>query len=419
MKILVVGKGGREHAILWKLARSPRVKKLYCAPGNGGISRVAECIDIDIMDMEGMVEFAAAKKIDMVVVAPDDPLSAGMIDVLQSAGIRAFGPDKRAALIEGSKSYAKELMQANDIPTARYRVFDSSQEAYKYLEDSEFPVVVKADGLALGKGVIIAEDLEQGRQAVKKIMVDKAFGHAGDRIVIEEFLEGPEVSVLAFTDGSTLVPMVSSQDHKRALDGDRGLNTGGMGAFSPSRIYDDKMEEYCMERIFVPTVNAMREAGRKFKGVLYFGLIVTEDGPRVLEYNSRFGDPEAQVVLPRLKTDLAEIFDAVIDERLDSVDIKWSDDAAVCVVMASGGYPVSYRKGHEITGLDEAGKDSQTVVFHAGTKSENGRYYTNGGRVLGVTSVDKDLDSARKRAYKGISRIKFTRAHYRKDIGVK
>ena len=419
MEILVVGGGGREHALVWKIAQSPLVGKIYCAPGNGGIAKIAECVPIKAMDIEGMVKFSREKRIDMVVVAPDDPLAAGMVDELEKEGIRAFGPTKNAAIIESSKSFAKNLMKKYNIPTARYEIFDNSKDAIEYLSHQKFPIVVKADGLALGKGVIIAQNFEEARDAVCSIMDEKAFGEAGNRVVIEEFLIGQEVSILAFTDGRTIDPMVRSQDHKRALDGDKGLNTGGMGTFSPSRIYTPEIAQYCMEKIFKPTINAMNMENRKFKGVLYFGLILTDDGPKVLEYNARFGDPETQVVLPRLKSDLVEIFNAIIDERLDEVEVKWDDRAAVCVVMASGGYPQEYRTGYEIEGIEEAEKEQDIIVFHAGTRYENGKYYTAGGRVLGVTAMDDTLDGAIKKAYEGVGKISFKDAHYRRDIGIK
>jgi len=418
MKILVVGGGGREHAIVWKIAQSPLAGKIYCAPGNGGISDLAECVPLSATDIDGIVDFSRKNKMDLVVVAPDDPLAAGMVDALEAAGIRAFGPRAEAAVIESSKSFSKELMKKYNIPTARYEVFEDSGKALEYLKSCSYPAVVKADGLALGKGVIIAEDYGQAAEAIRNIMCEKVFGDAGKKVVIEEFLEGTEVSILAFTDGKTIIPMVSSQDHKRAYDNDKGPNTGGMGTFSPSRIYTEELAERCMETIFVPTVEAMNREGRKFKGVLYFGLIITKEGPKVLEYNARFGDPETQVVLPRLKGDLVEIFNAVIDEKLDTLDIGWDDRAAVCVVMASGGYPLKYEKGYEITGLEEAEKCG-TVIFHAGTKKENGKYYTAGGRVLGVTATGDSLDEAIRKAYEGVQKIYFKDMHYRKDIGVK
>jgi len=419
MKVLVVGSGGREHALVWKIVQSPRVEKVYCAPGNGGISAIAECVPIKAMDIEEIVNFSKEKKIDMVVVAPDDPLAAGMVDALEEAGIRAFGPNKAAAVIESSKAFAKNLMKKYNIPTARYEIFENSADAINYLQDQKYPVVVKADGLALGKGVIIAQNFDEAKQAVQSIMEDKVFGEAGNKVVIEEFLVGQEVSMLAFTDGKTIKTMVSSQDHKRALDNDQGLNTGGMGTFSPSRIYTEEIDRYCMERIYKPTIEAMEKEGRKFKGVLYFGLIITKDGPKVLEYNARFGDPETQVVLPRLNTDIIDIFEAVIDERLDEVEIRWNDSACVCVIMASGGYPKEYKTGYEISGIEDAERDANIVVFHAGTKRENGKYYTAGGRVLGVTAMENTLDEAIKKAYEGVGKIKFQDMHYRKDIGKK
>lgn len=419
MKILVIGSGGREHAIVWKIAQSPLVEKIYCAPGNGGISKLAECVPIKAMDIEGIVKFSVENQLDLVVVAPDDPLVAGMVDALEAVGIRAFGPRKNAAILEGSKAFSKELMKKYGIPTAGYETFEDSRQAVEYLRHQSYPVVVKADGLALGKGVIIAETFEAAQEAVNSIMVNRVFGGAGDKVVIEEFLKGPEVSILAFTDGKTVVPMVSSQDHKRVFDHDQGLNTGGMGTFSPSRIYTPEIAEYCMEHIFKPTVEALSKEGRKFKGVLYFGLMITEDGPKVLEYNARFGDPETQVVLPRLQNDLVEIFNAVIDERLEQLDIRWDDNATVCVIAASGGYPQQYQTGYEITGIDEAERDADIVVFHAGTKVEDGIFKTSGGRVLGVTAIAGDLNAAIQKAYEGIGKISFKDMHYRKDIGIK
>ncbi len=419
MKILVVGSGGREHTIVWKIAQSPLADKIYCAPGNGGISEFAECVNINVMDKDAMVNFAKDNAIDLVMVAPDDPLVDGMVDAMEAAGIRAFGPRANAAIIEGSKAFSKELMKKYNIPTAAYEVFTDSASAIEYIKKGTFPAVIKADGLALGKGVIIAQNLEEAEQAVHEMIDDGKFGKSGSRVVVEQFLTGPEVSVLAFTDGKTVKPMVSAQDHKRAYDNDEGLNTGGMGTFSPSRLYDDAKAKECMENIFLPTIKAMAAEGRPFKGVLYFGLMMTADGVKVIEYNARFGDPETQVVLPRLKTDLVEIMNAVIDERLDEIEIEWEDNAAVCVVMASGGYPVKYEKGYEITGVDEVNKADDMVVFHAGTKLENGKLLTNGGRVLGVTAVAPNLDEAIKRAYEGVEKISFKDAHYRKDIGIK
>ena len=419
MKVLVVGSGGREHAIVWKLSKSEKVDKIYCAPGNGGIAQLAECVDINAMDKEKMVEFAVANSIDLVMVAPDDPLADGMVDALEAAGVKAFGPRKNAAIIEGSKAFSKNLMKKYNIPTAGYEIFDNKEDAIAYLENAKFPIVVKADGLALGKGVIIAKDFDEARGAVISMMEDKAFGDSGNTVVIEEFMVGPEISILAFTDGKTIVPMVSSQDHKRAYDNDEGPNTGGMGTFSPSRIYDEAMAKECMENIFLPTVNAMNAEGRTFKGVLYFGLMKTEDGVKVLEYNARFGDPETQVVLPRLKSDLFEIFMAVVDERLGDIDIEWDDGAAVCVVLASGGYPVKYEKGYEIKGLDNYENDDEHVVFHAGTKQVDGKMVTNGGRVLGLTALADDLDTAIRKAYEMTEKVSFENEHFRKDIGIK
>ena len=418
MKILMIGSGGREHALIKKLLESPKCEKLYCAPGNGGISRDAETVAINVMDKEGMVRFAKDNAIDLVFVAPDDPLAAGMVDALEAAGIRAFGPNSDAAIIEASKVFSKNMMKKYGIPTAKYEVFDDPQKAIDYVKaENTTPVVVKADGLALGKGVIIAQTIDEAVAAIKSIMEDKQFGESGNQIVIEEFLTGPEVSVLAFTDGHCVKPMVSSKDHKRAYDNDKGLNTGGMGTVSPNPYYTDALADECMQTIFVPTIEAMRKEGRPFKGCLYFGLMMTPKGPKVIEYNARFGDPEAQVVLPRLKTDLVEICEAVIDERLSDLDIEWEDGAAACVVMASGGYPVSYKKGIEMTGLDENGQVDGAIVYHAGTKFENGKFYTNGGRVLGVTAKAPTLDEALEKAYAAVKKISFEGAHYRTDIG--
>lgn len=419
MKILVIGSGGREHAVVWKLKQSPKVEKIYCAPGNGGISEIAECVPIKVMEFDKLVEFAKDNAVDMTVVTPDDPLAAGAVDAFEAAGLRAFGPNKAAAIIEGSKAFAKDLMKKYNIPTAKYEVFDSSADAIDYIKSMDkFPVVVKADGLALGKGVIIAEDLGAAEDAVHSIMDDKVFGAAGGKVVIEEFLTGPEISVLAFTDGKTIKPMVSAQDHKRAYDNDKGLNTGGMGTFSPSRIYTPEVADECMKNIFLPTVEAMNAEGRPFKGVLYFGLMKTADGVKVIEYNCRFGDPETQVVLPRLNTDLVDIFDAVIDEKLSDVDISWKDDACVCVVMASGGYPQKYQTGYPIEGIKQA-ESLGALVFHAGTKYEDGKFLTAGGRVLGVTAMGKTLDEAIENAYKYVELISFKDAHFRRDIGIK
>lgn len=418
MKILVIGGGGREHTIVRKLKESPKVEKLYCAPGNGGIAKDAECVAISAMDLDGAVAFAKENQIDLVFVAPDDPLAAGMVDRLEAAGIPAFGPNALAAEVESSKVFSKDLMKKYNIPTAGYEVFGNPQDAVAYIEkNNRFPIVVKADGLALGKGVIIAADLQEAKDAVKKIMEDKAFGASGNQVVIEEFLTGPEVSVLAFTDGKCVKPMVSSKDHKRALDGDKGLNTGGMGTISPNPFYTDALAQTCMDTIFLPTIRALQQEGRPFKGCLYFGLMLTPNGPKVIEYNARFGDPEAQVVLPRLKTDLVDILLAVREERLEEQPIEWNDGAAACVVMASGGYPGSYPKGLEITGLDENGQVDGATVYHAGTKLENGKFYTSGGRVLGVTATGATLEEALQKAYAAVEKIHFDGAHYRRDIG--
>ena len=419
MKILVIGSGGREHTIVWKLSQSPKVDKIYAAPGNGGISELAECVPISVMDFEALTNFAKEHAIDLTVVAPDDPLAAGAVDAFEAAGLRAFGPNKAAAIIEGSKAFSKDLMKKYHIPTAGYEVFDNSADAISYIQtNNKFPIVVKADGLALGKGVIIAQNFEEAETAVHEIMDDKVFGAAGGKVVVEDFLVGPEISVLAFTDGKVVKPMVSAQDHKRAYDNDEGPNTGGMGTFSPSRIYTEELAEECMETIFLPTVQAMNAEGRTFKGVLYFGLMKTADGVKVIEYNCRFGDPETQVVLPRLKTDLCDIFNAVIDETLSDIEIEWEDNAAVCVVLASGGYPKAYEKGYVIDGIKQA-ESLGAKVFHAGTLYEDGAFKTNGGRVLGVTATGKNLDDAIKEAYRYVDMISFKDMHYRKDIGIK
>lgn len=418
MKILMIGSGGREHALIKKLLESPKVEKIYCAPGNGGIACDAENVNISAMDIEGVVNFSKENKIDLVFVAPDDPLAAGMVDALEAEGIRAFGPKKAAAEIEASKVFSKNLMKKYGIPTADYQVFDNSKDALDYVVNNNMaPVVVKADGLALGKGVLICQTVEDAKAAIHSIMDDKKFGESGSRVVIEEFLTGPEVSVLSFTDGKCVKSMVSSKDHKRALDGDKGLNTGGMGTISPNPYYTDEMAEICRKTIFEPTIEAMNKEGRTFKGCLYFGLMLTPKGPKVIEYNARFGDPETQVVLPRLETDLVDICEAVIDGTLGDLDIKWKKGAAACVVMASGGYPESYKKGIEMSGLDEKGGVEGAIVYHAGTKLENGKFYTNGGRVLGVTAVDDTLEGALKKAYDVVEKISFEGAHYRKDIG--
>lgn len=418
MKVLVVGGGGREHTLVWKIAQSPKVSKIYCAPGNGGISKLAECMDIKATDLSALVNFAKQNEIDLVVVGPDDPLAMGLVDMMEAQGIKTFGPGKKAAEIEASKVFSKNLMKKYNIPTANYEVFEDASAAKEYLEKSSFPLVIKAEGLALGKGVIIALELEQALKAIDEIMIDRAFGDAGSRVVVEEFLQGQEVSILAFTDGNTVVPMVSSQDHKRIFDNDQGPNTGGMGTFSPSRIYSKDLAEECMERIFLPTIRAMEAEGRKFKGILYFGLMITKDGPKILEYNARFGDPETQVVIPRLKTDIIDIFEAVIEERLDKINIEWYPGGAACVVMASGGYPGKYNTGYEISGIEKT-ESLGCMVFHAGTKMDGDKLVTAGGRVLGVTALGKDLDEAIKKAYDGVEKIGFEGTHYRKDIGIK
>ncbi len=418
MRILVVGSGGREHAIIRKLKESPKVDRIYAAPGNGGIAKDAECINIGAMDKQGIVAFSKENAVDLVFVAPDDPLADGMVDTLNANGIRAFGPRADAAVIESSKVFSKNLMKKYHIPTAEYEVFDDPAKAVAYIEEkNKYPVVIKADGLALGKGVIIAQTRKEARDAVKEIMEDKKFGESGNKVVVEEYLTGPEVSVLAFTDGISLVPMVSSKDHKRAYDNDEGLNTGGMGTISPNPYYTDEVAEICRKTIFEPTVAAMNSENRTFKGCLYFGLMITPDGPKVIEYNARFGDPEAQVVLPRLKTDLVDIIEAVIDEKLSQLKIEWSDEATACVIMASGGYPLAYKKGLEISGLDENGQLPGVEVYHAGTKLENGKFYTNGGRVLGITASGKTLEEALCKAYEGVKKVSFEGAHYRTDIG--
>lgn len=417
MKVLVVGGGGREHALIRKIKESARVDVIACCPGNGGISYDAECYNVSATDIDGVVALAKEIKADFVVVAPDDPLVAGMVDALNEAGFATFGPKANAAIIEGSKVFSKDLMLKYNIPTAEYKVFDKAEDVIAYItEKNEFPTVIKADGLALGKGVIIPENLEDAVKGVKEIMEDKIFGASGNNVVVEEFLTGPEVSVLAFTDGKCVKPMVSSMDHKRALDGDKGLNTGGMGTVSPNPYYTDEIAEQCMNEIFIPTIEAMNKEGRTFKGCLYFGLMITPKGPKVIEYNCRFGDPETQVVLPRLKTDIMDIFDAINNETLSDLDIEWSDEACACVVIASGGYPKSYPKGLEITGLENGQADGVTV-YHAGTAVKDGKLVTAGGRVLGVTALGKDLQQALDTAYSAVDKIDFENKHFRKDIG--
>ncbi|MDO4473736.1 MAG: phosphoribosylamine--glycine ligase [Eubacteriales bacterium] len=417
MKVLVVGSGGREHVICSCAAKSEKVDKVYCAPGNAGIEQVAECAPIGAMEFDKIVAFAKEKEIDLVIVGMDDPLVGGLVDELEAAGIRAFGPRKNAAILEGSKAFSKDLMKKYNIPTAAYENFTDPDAAIKYLETAKFPIVLKADGLALGKGVLICENFEEAKAGVKEIMLDKKFGSAGNEMVIEEFMTGREVSVLTFVDGSTIKTMTSAQDHKRAGDGDTGLNTGGMGTFSPSPFYTPEIEKFCEEKIFQPTVDAMKAEGREFKGIIFFGLMLTEDGPKVLEYNCRFGDPEAQVVLPRMKNDLIEVAEACIDGRLDEIDLQFENNAAVCVVLASEGYPVSYEKGIPISGLDEFEKHDGYYCFHAGTKLVDGQFVTNGGRVLGITAKGSDLKEARANAYAATEWVQFANKYKRNDIG--
>ena len=418
MNILVVGSGGREHALVRKLKESPKTEKLYCAPGNGGIAFDAECVDIAAMDIEGISKFAKQQKIDLVVVAPDDPLAAGMVDYLQKEGFVTFGPSQKAAEIESSKVFSKNLMKKYSIPTANYEVFQDFDSAIAYIrKENEYPVVIKADGLALGKGVIIAANETEALEGLQTIMQDKVFGASGNQVVIEEFLTGPEVSVLAFADGKTVRPMVSSKDHKRAFDFDKGPNTGGMGTISPNPYYTADIADECMQSIFLPTIQAMEKEGRPFSGCLYFGLMLTPKGPKVIEYNARFGDPEAQVVLPRLKTDLVDIMMAIAEKKLAEIDIEWSEDACACVVMASGGYPGHYEKGIAINGLNEKAQTKNAVVYHAGTKLQHDKLVTNGGRVLGVTAKAQTLPEALQKAYDAVETIEFAGAMYRKDIG--
>lgn len=417
MKILVIGSGGREHALCWKIAQSPKTDKLYCAPGNAGCEEYAECVPIGAMEFEKLAAFAKEQAIDLTVVGMDDPLVGGIVDVFEREGLRIFGPRANAAILEGSKAFSKDLMKKYGIPTASYENFDDPEKALAYLETASFPIVLKADGLALGKGVLICKDLEEAKEGVRTIMLDKQFGNAGNQMVIEEFMTGREVSVLSFVDGKTIKCMTSAQDHKRALDGDQGLNTGGMGTFSPSPFYTEEVDRFCKEHIYQATVDAMRSEGREFKGVIFFGLMLTEKGPRVLEYNARFGDPETQVVLPRMKTDIVEVFEACIDGTLDQIELEFEDNAAVCVVLASGGYPVSYEKGFPIHGLENFKDKDGYYVFHAGTKKVDGQIVTSGGRVLGVTAVGEDLKTARAHAYEAVKLVSFEKAFCRSDIG--
>ncbi len=418
MKILVVGSGGREHALCWKIAQSEKVDKIYCAPGNAGIAEVAECVAIGAMEFEKLADFAQEKKIDLTVIGMDDPLVGGVVDVFEERGLKIFGPRKNAAILEGSKAFSKDLMKKYNIPTAAYENFDDPEKALAYLETASMPIVLKADGLALGKGVLICNTLEEAKEGVKSIMMDKQFGSAGNQMVIEEFMTGREVSVLSFVDGKTIKIMTSAQDHKRALDGDQGLNTGGMGTFSPSPFYTAEVDEFCKKYIYQATVDAMKAEGREFKGIIFFGLMLTDKGPRVLEYNARFGDPETQVVLPRMKNDIVEVFEACVDGTLDQIDLEFEDNAAVCVVLASEGYPVKYEKGLPISGLDAFKDKDSYFAFHAGTKFDNeGTIVTNGGRVLGVTATGATLKEARANAYEATKWVTFDNKYCRSDIG--
>jgi len=417
VKVLIVGSGGREHAIAASVARSKKVDQIYCAPGNAGIGLIAECVPIGAMEFDRLAAFAKEKEIDLTIVGMDDPLVGGLVDVLEGEGLRVFGPRKNAAILEGSKAFSKDLMKKYHIPTAAYETFDSAEDALAYLESAKFPIVLKADGLALGKGVLICQDLEQAREGVKTIMLDKQFGSAGNRLVIEEFMTGREVSVLSYVDGKTIKTMTSAQDHKRAGDGDTGLNTGGMGTFSPSPFYTEEVDDFCRKYIYQATVDAMAREGREFKGIIFFGLMLTDQGPRVLEYNARFGDPEAQVVLPRMKNDIIEVMEACIDGTLDQVDLQFEDNAAVCVVLASEGYPVKYEKGFLIHGLEKFEGQDSYFCFHAGTKKTPQGIVTNGGRVLGITAKGKDLKEARANAYQATEWIEFENKYMRHDIG--
>ena len=417
MKVLIVGSGGREHAIAWKIAQSSKVDKIYCAPGNAGISGIAECVNIGAMEFDKLVAFAKEKQIDLTVIGMDDPLVGGIVDAFEAEGLRVFGPRKNAAILEGSKAFSKDLMKKYQIPTAAYETFETAEAALEYLETAKYPIVLKADGLALGKGVLICNTREEAKEGVKTLMLDKQFGTAGDRIVVEEFMTGREVSVLSYVDGKTIKIMTSAQDHKRAKDGDQGLNTGGMGTFSPSPFYTEEVDRFCKEHIYQKTVDAMAAEGRTFKGIIFFGLMLTEDGPKVLEYNARFGDPETQVVLPRMKNDIVDVFEACIDGTLDQIDLQFEDNAAVCVVLASDGYPEHYEKGYKITGFENFdGKDGY-YVFHAGTRFDGEDIVTNGGRVLGVVAKGSDLKAARANAYEATKWIQFDNKYMRHDIG--
>ena len=419
MKILVVGGGGREHAIIWKLKQSAIVDKIYCAPGNAGISELAECVPISAMEFDKLISFVKENDIDYTIIGMDDPLAGGIVDAFENANLKVFGPRKNAAILESSKAFAKNLMKKYNIPTGAYETFDNYEAAKIYLEKQDMPIVLKADGLALGKGVLICKTLEEAQQGLKEIMQEHKFGAAGNTVIIEEFLEGPEVSILSFCDGKTIIPMVSAQDHKRAFDNDKGLNTGGMGTFSPSKFYTNEMAKECMKTIFQPTVDAMLKENRPFVGIIYFGLMYTKNGMKVIEYNARFGDPETQVILPRLKTDLLDIMLACTNGTLDNMNIEWYNNAAVCVILASGGYPVSYTKGYEITGLQKISEKKNMIVFHAGTDKKGGKIVTSGGRVLGITGIGDNIDEAIKTAYEGVEIVNFNQKHFRTDIGKK
>lgn len=418
MKVFIIGSGGREHAIAWSVARSPRVEKIYCAPGNAGISQYAQCVPIGAMEFDRLADFARRESIDLTIIGMDDPLVGGIVDVFEAQGLKVFGPRKNAAILEGSKAFSKDLMKKYGIPTAAYENFDDPEKALAFLRTrAKFPIVLKADGLALGKGVLICRDLGEAEAGVKEIMEDKKFGSAGNTMVIEEFMTGREVSVLSFVDGKTIKPMTSAQDHKRAMDGDQGLNTGGMGTFSPSPFYTEEIDRYCREHIYQPTVDAMAAEGRPFVGIIFFGLMLTQDGPKVLEYNARFGDPEAQVVLPRMENDLIDVVEACIEGRLDQVDLKFQDNAAVCVILASDGYPVKYEKGIPIYGLENFREKEGYYCFHAGTAFKDGQIVTSGGRVLGITAKGADLKEARKNAYEATEWVSFANKYMRHDIG--
>ena len=417
MKVLIVGGGGREHAITWAVAKSPRVDKIYAAPGNAGIAELAECVNISVMDADALVAFAKEKAVDFVVVGPDDPLAAGVADAFLDAGFPTFGPRKNAAIIEASKAFSKDLMKKYDIPSAAYEVFDNPEDALKYLETAKITIVLKADGLALGKGVLICMTREEAMAGVQQLMVDKQFGSAGDKIVIEEYMTGREVSVLCFSDGKTILPMTSAQDHKRAGDGDTGLNTGGMGTFSPSPFYTEEVDRFCREHVYQKTIDAMRAEGREFKGVLFCGLMLTADGPKVLEFNARFGDPEAQVVIPRMKNDMLTVMEACVNGTLDQIDLQFEDNAAVCVMLASDGYPVKYEKGYPISGLDKFKGKEDYLAFHSGSTLKDGQIVTNGGRVLGVVALGNTLPEARTNAYRATEWVEFANKYMRHDIG--